>query len=61
MEMFSYKYLRLQENHEYLIRIFARNENGLSEPLETEEPYTVQRPFGIYVLISEIFILVLIY
>lgn len=29
----------LQENHEYLIRIFAKNEIGLSEPLESEEPY----------------------
>uniref|UniRef100_A0A0K8VP60 Titin n=2 Tax=Bactrocera latifrons TaxID=174628 RepID=A0A0K8VP60_BACLA len=29
----------LQENHEYMIRIFAKNEIGLSEPLESEEPY----------------------
>lgn len=29
----------LQDNHEYLIRIFARNEIGLSEPLESDEPY----------------------
>ncbi len=35
-----------QENHEYLIRIFARNEVGLSEPLESEEPYRVLKPTG---------------
>lgn len=27
----------LQENHEYLVRIFARNEVGLSDPLESDE------------------------
>lgn len=31
----------LQENNEYLIRIFARNEIGLSDPLESYEPYKV--------------------
>lgn len=31
----------LQEDHEYMIRIFARNEVGLSEPLESDEPYKV--------------------
>lgn len=31
----------LQENHEYMIRIFAKNEIGLSEPLESEEPYKI--------------------
>lgn len=31
----------LQDDHEYLIRIFARNEVGLSEPLESDEPYKV--------------------
>lgn len=35
-----------QENHEYLIRIFARNEVGLSDPLESEEPFKVLRPTG---------------
>ncbi|CAH1395279.1 unnamed protein product [Nezara viridula] len=34
----------LQENHEYLIRIFARNEVGFSKPLESDEPFRVQRP-----------------
>lgn len=34
----------LQENHEYLIRIFARNEVGLSEPLESDEAFKVLRP-----------------
>lgn len=36
----------LQEGHEYLIRIFARNEIGLSEPLESEDPYKVLPYFG---------------
>lgn len=31
----------LEQDHDYLIRIFARNEIGLSEPLESEEPYKV--------------------
>lgn len=31
----------LQENHMYLIRIFARNEVGLSEPLESDEPVQI--------------------
>lgn len=31
----------LQENHMYLIRIFARNEVGLSEPLESDEPVEI--------------------
>lgn len=29
----------LQDDHEYLIRVFARNEIGMSEPLESDEPY----------------------
>lgn len=36
----------LQEEHEYLIRIFARNEVGLSEPLESEDPYKVLHILG---------------
>lgn len=31
----------LEQDHEYMIRIFARNEVGLSEPLESDEPYKV--------------------
>ena len=31
----------LQENHEYLVRIFARNEVGLSDPLESDEPVKI--------------------
>lgn len=29
----------LQDDQEYLIRVFARNEIGMSEPLESDEPY----------------------
>ena len=36
----------LQEGHKYYVRVFARNEVGLSEPLETEEPVKVVRPPG---------------
>lgn len=31
----------LQEGHKYMIRIYARNEIGMSDPLESEEPYEV--------------------
>lgn len=31
----------LQENHEYLFRIYAKNEVGFSEPLESEEPFKI--------------------
>lgn len=31
----------LQENHMYLIRIFAKNEVGLSDPLESDEPVKI--------------------
>jgi hypothetical protein len=41
-------FITQQENHEYLIRIFARNEVGLSDPLESEEPFKVLRPTGEY-------------
>lgn len=29
----------LQDDQQYLIRVFARNEIGMSEPLESDEPY----------------------
>lgn len=38
----------LQEDHEYLIRIFARNEIGLSDPLESDEPFKVLPSTGMY-------------
>uniref|UniRef100_A0A182MBM1 Titin-like n=1 Tax=Anopheles culicifacies TaxID=139723 RepID=A0A182MBM1_9DIPT len=38
----SFNIKDLQESEDYLIRIMARNEVGISEPLESEEPYTVQ-------------------
>lgn len=43
----------LQEGHEYLIRIFARNEIGSSEPLESEDPYKVLPSTGERKFISE--------
>lgn len=42
----------LQDDHEYLIRIFARNEVGLSDPLESEEPYKVLPMTGINTFFS---------
>lgn len=36
----------LQDGHKYLIRIYARNEIGLSDPLESEEPYEVLHGTG---------------
>jgi len=36
----------LAEGNAYLIRIFAKNEVGFSDPLENEEPFTVKRPAG---------------
>lgn len=36
----------LQEGRKYLIRIYARNEIGLSDPLESEEPYEVLQGTG---------------
>uniref|UniRef100_A0A182P3R5 Titin n=1 Tax=Anopheles epiroticus TaxID=199890 RepID=A0A182P3R5_9DIPT len=38
----SFNIKDLQESEDYLIRIMARNEVGLSDPLESDEPYTVQ-------------------
>lgn len=36
----------LQEGRDYLVRVFARNEIGLSEPLEMDEPVRIIRPEG---------------
>jgi hypothetical protein len=40
----------LQEGHNYLIRVYARNEIGLSDPLESEE-YEVLHGMGKNLLI----------
>lgn len=42
----SFNIKDLQESEDYLIRIMARNEVGISEPLESDEPYTVQLGAG---------------
>ncbi|KAK7082946.1 hypothetical protein SK128_021397 [Halocaridina rubra] len=34
----------LQEEHEYFVRVFARNEVGSSDPLEIDEPVKIIRP-----------------
>ena len=36
----------LQEDRQYLVRIMAQNEVGLSDPLEMEEAVEVIRPPG---------------
>lgn len=36
----------LEEGHEYLVRIYAWNEIGVSEPLETPEGTRIIRPPG---------------
>lgn len=36
----------LQEGNKYLIRIYARNEIGMSDALESEEPYEVLHGIG---------------
>lgn len=36
----------LQEDHEYMVRIYARNEIGLSDPLESDEVYKVEIGMG---------------
>ena len=36
----------LQESREYLVRVFARNEIGLSDPLEMDESVKITRPEG---------------
>lgn len=46
MDVQKFNLRDLEEGHEYLIRIFARNEIGLSEPLESDEPYKVIHSSG---------------
>lgn len=45
----------LQENHEYLIRIYARNEIGSSEPLESDEPFKAVPCLGGFLLFCDFF------
>lgn len=46
----------LQEDHEYMIRIFARNEIGLSEPLESDEPFKVLPSGGEHIFFNTLFL-----
>lgn len=41
----------LQEDHEYFIRIYAKNEVGFSEPLESDEPFKIVPVSGIYLIL----------
>jgi hypothetical protein len=41
----------LQENHEYLVRIFARNEIGFSDHLESEESFKIVPTSGTIIII----------
>lgn len=40
----------LQEGHEYKFRVKAINEEGESEPLESEHSIVAKNPFGKYLL-----------
>lgn len=46
-----------QEEHEYHVRVFARNEVGTSDPLETEDPVKVIRPAGKYMFLGHILLI----
>lgn len=48
----------LSEHHSYMVRVYARNEVGLSEPLESEEPFKVIPGEGTYfsILIKEAYL-----
>ena len=47
----------LQESHEYLVRIYAKNEVGFSEPLESEEPFMIVPVSGNCRLLHDLFLL----
>jgi len=42
----SYKATRLFEGSEYLFRVFAENQAGLSRPCELDKPITARMPYG---------------
>lgn len=50
----------LQEGHEYQFRVKAINEEGESEPLDTESATLAKNPYGMYLMLY-IFSLRLIY
>ena len=37
---------KLKEGEDYKFKVMAENENGTSEPLETERPVKAKNPFG---------------
>jgi len=42
----QYKATRLFEGCDYLFRVFAENQAGLSQPSELEKPITAKMPYG---------------
>jgi len=42
----QYKATRLFEGFEYLFRVFAENQAGLSKPCELDKPITARMPYG---------------
>jgi len=42
----QYRATRLFEGCDYMFRVFAENQAGLSQPCETEKPITARMPYG---------------
>jgi len=42
----QYKATRLFEGCDYMFRVFAENQAGLSQPCETDKPITARMPYG---------------
>lgn len=44
---------KLTEGNQYLFRVSAENQYGISEPVELTEPVTAKYPFSEYLLLAE--------
>ena len=42
----QYRATRLFEGCDYMFRVFAENQAGLSQPCETDKPITARMPYG---------------
>jgi len=42
----QYKATRLFEGSDYMFRVFAENQAGLSQPCELDKPITARMPYG---------------